>query len=258
MTDKAKADEKLVKFLRNTSWFKELPEDVAENLAKKIKPHKIEKDEALMKKGDKGDSVFIIRTGRVKVVISDEGGGEVVLNHLGPSEFVGELSLIDQKPRSATVVALSPVDALELKRKDFLELLEKYPILSLYVIINISSRMRFSLTYVEKAIQWSYKIAEGDYSFAQEEIQKTQNTFIIDNSRPDDARANRFLTAFFKMVEGVQKREEVLKKQVYELSIKIDPSVRDQEIDSVVSSEFFQKLKDESTEVRKTRPRKEQ
>jgi hypothetical protein len=118
--------------------------------------------------------------------------------------------------------------------------------------------MRFSLTYVEKAIQWSYKIAEGDYSFAQEEIQKTQNTFIIDNSRPDDARANRFLTAFFKMVEGVQKREEVLKKQVYELSIKIDPSVRDQEIDSVVSSEFFQKLKDESTEVRKTRPRKEQ
>jgi CRP-like cAMP-binding protein len=189
-------------------------------------------------------------------VIPDDKDGEIVLNHLGPGEFVGELSLIDQKPRSASVIALSDVDALELRRDDFLEVLNKFPMMSLYVISNISSRMRFTLTYLDKAVHWSYKIAEGDYSFAAEEISKVQNTSIVDNTKPDENRADRFLLAFFKMVEGIQQREKILLDKVYELSIQIDETKRDEELEKLTSTGFFQKLKSETQELRNSRGKK--
>jgi CRP-like cAMP-binding protein len=246
-------DEGILNFIKQTSWFEKLPHDVTESLAEKVGQHVLEKGDALIKIGDKSDSVFIIKEGWVKIVIPEEKEGEIVLNHLGSGEFVGELSLIDQKPRSASVIALSKVEALEISRKDFLDVLNGFPMMGLYVISNISSRMRFMLTYLDKAIHWSHKIAEGDYDFAAEEITKAKSTAIIDNTNPDDVRANRFLLAFFKMVEGVQKREQILIDKVQELVIKIDESKRDEELASLTGTGFFKKLQDESKELRGSR-----
>lgn len=251
-------DERILDFIKQTSWFENLPDDVTENLAEKVDQHILEKGQALINIGDKSDSVFIIKDGWVKIVIPDGKEGEIVLNHLGPGEFVGELSLIDQKPRSASVIALSTIDVLELSRQDFLDVLNGFPMMGLYVISNISSRMRFMLTYLDKAIHWSHKIAEGDYDFAAEEISKAQSTAIIDNTNPDDVRANRFLMAFFKMVEGVQKREQILLDKVQELVIKIDESKRDEELASLTSTGFFRKLQDESKELRDSRKKVKQ
>ena len=240
-------------FIQRTSWFDNLPDDVTASLAEKVDQHVLKKGDALITIGDKSDSVFIIRYGWVKIVIPDDKDGEIVLNHLGPGEFVGELSLIDQKPRSASVIALSEVDALELKRDDFLEVLNKYPMTGLYVISNISSRMRFTLTYLDKAVHWSYKIAEGDYDFAAEEISKVQNTSIIDNTKPDENRADRFLLAFFKMIEGIQMREKILLERVQALSIQIDETKRDEELEKLTKTGFFQKLKSDTQELRNSR-----
>ncbi|MGD8457471.1 MAG: cyclic nucleotide-binding domain-containing protein [Anaerolineales bacterium] len=246
-------DKGILSFIKKTSWFENLPDDVTENLARKVDRHLLKEGDALIEIGDKSDSVFIIRNGWVKITIPEENEGEIVVNHLGPGEFVGELSLIDQKPRSASVIALSEVEALEISRKDFLEVLNEFPMMGLYVISNISSRMRFTLTYLDKAIHWSHKIAEGDYNFAVEEISKAQSTAIIDNTKPDDVRANRFLIAFFEMVEGIQKREQLLIDKVQELAIKIDESKRDKELASLTGTGFFKKLQDESKQIRETR-----
>ena len=245
--------EKIVKALKRSSWFQSLPEEVLKDLATKVISYELEKDEVLIQKNDKGDSVFYIYDGWVKIVAGDALGGEVVLNHLGPGEFVGELSLVDQKPRSASVVALSTIRALELKRDDFINILNENPEIALHIIANISSRMRFTSTYVEKAIQWSYRIAGGDYDLASDEIQKTN---IIDTSKPDDVRANRFLDAFFRMLEGIKSREDALKTQLVQLTIEIDQAMRDEEIDSVINSEIFQKIKAESTQLRGNRVKK--
>jgi len=246
-------DEGILDFIKHTSWFENLPDDVTESIANKVERHILKKGDAMIEIGDKSDSVFIIRDGWVKIVIPEKKEGEIVLNHLGPGEFVGELSLIDQKPRSASVIALSKVEALELSRKDFLDVLNGFPMMGLYVISNISSRMRFMLTYLDKAVHWSHKIAEGDYNFAAEEISKAQSSSIIDNTNPDEVRANRFLSAFFEMVEGVQKREQLLIEKVQELVIKIDESKRDEELASLTSTGFFKKLHSESKELRETR-----
>jgi CRP-like cAMP-binding protein len=249
-------NEGLTKFLQNTSWFKDLPTDVVSSLEKKIIRHDLPKDSALIKIGTSGDSVFIIRNGWVKIVIPDEQSGEVVLNHLGPGEFVGELSLVDQKPRSASVIAISDgLEALELKRDDFLELLNEFPMMALFVISNISNRMRYTLTYLDKAIHWSYKIAEGDYRFAAEEINREQAS-IVDNSKTDENRADRFLLAFFQMVERIKAREEMLLEKVKELTIKIDQSQRDAELDTLTRTQFFEKLQSDSKKIRKDRKRK--
>jgi CRP-like cAMP-binding protein len=249
-------DEGVLKFIGNSSWFKNLPASVTAQLAENVTQHFLEKGDALIEIGDMSDSVFVLRSGWVKIVIPDDKDGEVVLNHLGPGEFVGELSLIDQKPRSASVIALSEVEALEFKRDDFLETLNAYPMLGLYVIANISSRMRYMVTYLDKAIHWSYKIAEGDYSFAAEEISKAQNTAIVDNTRPDDTRANRFLLAFFQMVEGVQKREQLLIEKLRELTIKIDVDKRDEELASLTGTAFFEKLQSDTQTIRRSRKKK--
>lgn len=246
--------DQIERFIKSSAWFKNMPDEVIARLAKMVILHELEKEDVLIQKGDESDSLFILRTGWVKVVIpKNEAEPEVILNHLGPGEFVGEMSLIDQKPRSASIIALSDVIAIELKRDDFLQILDEFPVLGLQVIINISSRMRFMLTYVDKAIHWSYKIAEGDYSFMQDEENQSSQSMIIDNTRTDDMRANRFLAAFFKMVEGVQEREELLFTTVQKLSIQIDESKRDKELENLMDTKFFQKLQNESNQLRKVK-----
>jgi CRP-like cAMP-binding protein len=228
--------------------------DVISRLAEKVKLCQFNKDDTIIEIGSTGDSVFIIRNGWVKIVIPDDHNGEVVLNHLGPGEFVGELSLVDQKPRSASVIAISDgVEIVELNRDEFLEILNDYPVMALFVIANISNRMRYTLTYLDKAIHWSYKIAEGDYSFAQDEINQAQQASIVDNTKPDETRADRFLLAFFQMVERVQAREDLLIEKVKELSIKIDKGKRDKELDSLTRSDFFEKLQVDSRKIREER-----
>jgi CRP-like cAMP-binding protein len=66
---------------------------------------------------DPGDSLFVVRQGRVKVVLIGEDGREVILGVLGVSEHFGELSLIDDRPRSAHVIAMEDSHLLVLHRE---------------------------------------------------------------------------------------------------------------------------------------------
>ncbi|HEX2237509.1 MAG TPA: cyclic nucleotide-binding domain-containing protein, partial [Gammaproteobacteria bacterium] len=62
----------------------------------------------VISEGDESQCLYVIRQGRIKVYVSDEQGREVILNTLDPGEYFGELSLIDQAPRSASVMTLEP------------------------------------------------------------------------------------------------------------------------------------------------------
>jgi CRP-like cAMP-binding protein len=75
--------------------------------------------------GDEGGSLHVIERGRVKVTIPSNSGEELILAILGAGEILGELSLFDGKPRSATVQALEKTETLCLHRKDLLALMRK-------------------------------------------------------------------------------------------------------------------------------------
>src|SRR3990172_4454346 len=159
--------------LRKAFLFQGLPDDVLEALAQKVTHRALAKESTLFRRGDEGDALYVIDNGWVKIVRQDEQGGELELNRCGPGESIGEMSLLDREPRSASVVALTDSEVLELKREAFFELINQRPDVALILIRSISSRLRFSSTYIQKAIEWSKKIAEGDYSF-MEQVQPAQ------------------------------------------------------------------------------------
>jgi CRP-like cAMP-binding protein len=231
--------------LKKAFLFQGLPDDVLETLAQKMTHHKLAANEVLFHRGDLGDSLYVIEAGRIKIVREDEQGGELILNHCGPGEAIGEMSLFDQEPRSASVVAVVDTDVMQLKGDAFFELLDQRPDVSLILLQSLSSRLRFASTYIQKAIEWSKKIAEGDYSF-------------MDQIRPEEAasdedRAGQMLSAFFQMVKGVKEREENLKQQVQKLTFAIDQAKRKQEFEELTGTEFYSNLKEQAKKIREQR-----
>lgn len=238
----------IVRHLQAIPLLQGLPEEAVEALAAQVTPHQLRTGDILFRKGDEGNAAYVIHRGWVKIVTENEAGEELVLNHCGPGEVVGEMALIDREPRSAGIIALGPVEALELKRDAFLQVLSGQPMLALDIMRNFSARLRFSTTYIEKAIAWSRRIAAGDYHVAIEQIESDSN--VVDRSKTDDSRANELLAAFFEMVEGVREREETLKQQVRDLSIEIDESRRRQAYEEVAESDFFKDLKSSIKQIR--------
>lgn len=238
--------------------FKGLPDEAINELGEKIELISLKKNEVLFHEGDPGDALYLIRTGWVKIVneSAEEGeGGEVVLNHIGPGNIIGEMAMIDQEPRSSGVVAISEVEMLKLMSDDFLSLLNKQPRMTLPIIHSLSKRLQFATTYIENAIDWSKRIAAGNYSFAEEQMEIVQAT-IVDSKQPDEERANRFLGTFFRMVEEVRAREDELKQQLNQLKIEIDHARRKKEVDELTQSEFFLELKAKSEKLRGKRSAK--
>src|SRR4051794_20019656 len=68
----------------------------------------------IFRRGDPGESLFVIASGAVHVTLSSRGGKQLVLARLGPGDFFGELALLDGEPRSANVVAVEPTELVEL------------------------------------------------------------------------------------------------------------------------------------------------
>jgi CRP-like cAMP-binding protein len=157
------------------------------------------------------------------------------------------MALLDSGPRSASVIALEPSEALELKQKAFREILDKRPDVSLAIIRSYSDRLRFATTYIEKAIDWSQKTAEGDYSF----IEQSQPT--PGDIGSNDSKAAQLLSAFFTMVRKVKEREDVLKQQLEKLTFEIDQSQRKKEVEEITNTEFYVRLKEQAKALRQKR-----
>ncbi|VAW88586.1 hypothetical protein MNBD_GAMMA16-1612, partial [hydrothermal vent metagenome] len=81
------------------------------------------KNKTLFHKGDESDCLYILMKGRVKVYISNKYGSELILRYLEPGEHFGELALIDEEPRSASVVATEDSKITCLSRTKFEECL---------------------------------------------------------------------------------------------------------------------------------------
>jgi len=100
------------------------------------------KGSVILFEDDPGDSLFIVREGRVKVVLVGEDGREVILGMLGVGEHFGELSLIDSRPRSAHVIAVEDSQLIVLRREDFRRRVEESPAIAWALLQEMSRRLR--------------------------------------------------------------------------------------------------------------------
>jgi CRP/FNR family cyclic AMP-dependent transcriptional regulator len=92
--------------------------------------------------GDATDSLYIILSGRLKVMMGDADGKEVILSILGPGEFFGEMGLIDDEPRSASVVTIEACELLSLAKRDFKKCLAENFEMSQEVMRGLVRRLR--------------------------------------------------------------------------------------------------------------------
>ncbi len=131
-------------FLRNVPLFKGFNDDHIANLAKLVKVQAFGGEEIIFNQEDKGDALFIIQAGRIKVSLFSEAGKEIILSILREGDFFGEMALIDGEPRSANVTSIDPTELLILERVDFMNYLKQSPDLSLMLLVEMSQRLRIA------------------------------------------------------------------------------------------------------------------
>jgi CRP-like cAMP-binding protein len=98
--------------------------------------------EALFLEGDRAGEVLLLLSGEVKISVGSTEGREVILDVLEPGSLIGELSAIDGEPRSATVMALSPVEVLAVAAEPFNGFLNRHPEVLRRLLLEVIRRLR--------------------------------------------------------------------------------------------------------------------
>ena len=110
-------------FLKRVHLFQSLSDDDSERLAASLRHRPLKKGETLFRKGDEGNSLYIVRSGSIRIVLPSESGEEVSPAILSEGDFFGEMALLDGMSRSADAVALEVSEVFALNRRDFLSFL---------------------------------------------------------------------------------------------------------------------------------------
>ncbi len=132
--------------LRNVMLFASLSEDDLAEVAKICKKQVFHRGEVIAQQGSAGNELFIITDGFAEVAVQTMEGTAHVLVNLGSGQIIGEMSLIDQGPRSATVRALSePTVVQMILREDFEHLCEKNTRIGYVVMKDIAADLSFKL-----------------------------------------------------------------------------------------------------------------
>jgi CRP/FNR family cyclic AMP-dependent transcriptional regulator len=132
----------LAELLAEVPFFQLLDDEERNFLAGELDVVRFREGEMVFSYGDPGDSMYVIRTGVVEVFFKDDTGGRIVLETAREGDFFGELSLLDNGPRTASVVATRDVEALRVDRNDLDHLLRLHPEAALNLLTAMGRRMR--------------------------------------------------------------------------------------------------------------------
>lgn len=131
-----------IELLRHVELFNHLTDDQLQRLADQSRELNFRKHAVLMTEGDAGESMYVISSGSVKVFLSDEDGRELVLYEQGPGAVIGDISLLDDEPRSASVTTLESSSALMIGKQAFLDCLLENPEMGINIIRSLTLRLR--------------------------------------------------------------------------------------------------------------------
>jgi len=136
-------------FFRKFALFAELDDRELAAIAAVAKARHYAKDDVVFHADESGDVFCLIREGQVKVTMISPEGKEIILSLLGPGDFFGEMALLDDEPRSATVVATETLDLVTIWRSDFLQILQENFSICRKVLAELSRRLRTASNRIE-------------------------------------------------------------------------------------------------------------
>lgn len=129
-------------FIRKVSMFQDLADADLNTFSNIISHASYPKGELILNSNDPGSCLFILKSGMAKISIFDRNGKEDILKLVYPSDFFGEMSLLDGLHRSATVIAMENSTALLISREQFTGLISRHPQVALNMLAMLSRRLR--------------------------------------------------------------------------------------------------------------------
>jgi uncharacterized membrane protein len=159
--------------LEDVEFFKLLGDEDRLALAEVVDLLKLEDGETLFRAGDLGESLFLVRSGEIELYVRDNAGQKIILDITRPGDFFGEIALLDAGARTASAVALTGSELIELDRDDLLLLFQRKPDAALSMLAamgrmtrkadellrtrvsrNVNEEMEESLTVVQRIADW--------------------------------------------------------------------------------------------------------
>lgn len=128
--------------IRAIPLFAEVDDQHLEQIADASVVRTFKRNSIVITEGDRSSSLYVILSGEVKVFVSDSVGNINIVNRLGPGDYFGELSLIDEEPRSASVEAISRCQISILARSHFIQYIEQHPGVAISLLKGMGRRLR--------------------------------------------------------------------------------------------------------------------
>lgn len=135
----------IIRALSNIPLFNGLNARQIKSIAKRFSALKYAEGDVIVAQGKVGIGLFIVESGRVEVLRERVDGTKVMLEILGTNSFFGELSLLDEEPRTASVIAIEPTVCLAITRLDFLDVLNEDVDIPILMMKELARRLRLAL-----------------------------------------------------------------------------------------------------------------
>lgn len=167
-----------IQFLSGLQLFSGSSREVLNELAKILKEVSYKRNTIVISQGDDTRSLYIITKGRLKVTAGDEEGNQIILSFLGNGDFFGELSLLDDTPRSASVTTVEDTNVLQLNNLLFNDFARQHPKIYPSICKALTARIReLDNTICDLASLDVYgRLVQALYKEANEEIDGTIKT----------------------------------------------------------------------------------
>ncbi|MCU1227985.1 MAG: bacterial regulatory s, crp family protein [Acidobacteria bacterium] len=169
-----------VSFFRKFTLFAELDDRELSSIAAVAKSRRYSKDDVVFHADESGDIFCLIKEGQVKVTMISPEGKEIILSMLGPGDFFGEMALLDNEQRSATVIATEPLELVTIWRSDFLQILQENFSITKKVLAELSRRLRRASNRIESLATMDVygRLARFFLELAREQGKSLDNGYI--------------------------------------------------------------------------------
>lgn len=233
--------------LRAVDIFSRTPDTVLAEVVKLLEPQHFSTGEPIFYKGDPGDCMYIIVSGRVRV-----HDGEMVLNELHSRDFFGEMALIDSERRSASVTTVDDTELLRLDQEPFYRLMETQPDVSKAIIKVLSQRVRARVSDMAEDFEYIQQMQQLTAAAAALEAGSYDPDSVRKVAERDDP-LGQLARVFGRMALEVIQREEALKQQVQELRIEIDNAKKAKQVAAITETDDFKLLQQKARELQRRR-----
>jgi CRP/FNR family transcriptional regulator, cyclic AMP receptor protein len=186
-----------VEELQKFALFRSVSPAALEDLLHVLQERTYPAGEVLFRRGDPGDSMFLVRSGKIAIFLGGDNGSDIVFRQYGSGQVVGEFALLDDKERSASARVDEELRAWVLSKADFLRLVNDRPIFGVELMRGLSERVRYTTDYLRRLNGAVELLINNDYERALAEM----------SASAGDDEIQSLITAFVGVVRSVQQRQ---------------------------------------------------